>query len=131
MPKARVRSAAQVISQRKASVASANKRRKPAWPAAIPGSFGTVRRHKLGGKAYQKKTGDSFKPAPEALAILAGSASFRDRHKSDMESNIAMAPLRKKPAGYKSPDQLHGSGTGLTAGFRYHKIPHKSKGKGK
>lgn len=27
------------------------------WPPAVEGSFGHVRRHKLGGKAYQKKSG--------------------------------------------------------------------------
>jgi len=39
------------------------------FPAAMPGSFGTVRRHKLGGKAYQKKVG-GFTPAPAVTQIL-------------------------------------------------------------
>lgn len=97
------------------------------WPRAIRGSFGTVRRHKLGGKAYQKKTGSGFKPSAEANAILAGTQGFRNPRVSAMESRAAMGtgpkvPLAEwyaKPKPVAGPSTRHGSGTGLTSAYRY------------
>lgn len=79
--------------------------------ATIPGSFGAVRSHKLGGKAYTKKSGNTFKPAPEATAILAGKAAFRDPVKSHEQMVKALSPS-KTFAGWgpykpKKPKGLH------------------------
>lgn len=156
MPKRRV-TPARAAQLRAFQAAGARARRERHWPPAVPGSFGTVRRHKLGGKAYQKKSGSSFTPSPEAAAILAGTAGFRNRATSDKESHDAMAPLHAKlsaamghPMGVKvpkpkalrgtnkppganktPPSKLHGSGTGLSSAFRYGIIGTKSKGRGK
>lgn len=107
------------------------------WPAPIPGSFGTVRRHKLGGKAYQKKSAGTTHVSPEAKAILAGKSGFRDQTLAEMgHQGPAKVPRIKSSwrtktpskeaqrarallSGKKSPSQLHGSGTGLSAAFRY------------
>lgn len=105
------------------------------WPAPIKGSFGDTRRHKLGGKAYQKKTGNNFKVAAEATAILAGTAGFRNKATSDRESHDTMGTDYGHPAGAKVPkpkaawakkkppgasaDIMHGSGTGLSSHYRY------------
>lgn len=39
------------------------------FPSRAPGGFGSIRRHKLGGKGYQKKVG-TFTPAPAVTQIL-------------------------------------------------------------
>lgn len=85
MPKRKVRSAAQIASQRKASLAAARQRvtgrvisfaappakAKAAQQAYTPPGTGG-RRHKLGGKAYQKKSGSGVTLAPWAATALAG-----------------------------------------------------------
>lgn len=117
--------------------------------ANTPPGFGG-RRSKLGGKAYVAKTDSNFKLHPEAAAILAGTGGFRNRAKSDRESHQAMIPIKQdqfghnslpkgakvpkpkaewysKPPGYKGPNQLHGSGTGLSSAYRYTKPKGKAK----
>lgn len=146
MPKRRVSSAKQ-LAARRANLAKARAIRHRSstnpiplskaqrgipWPHAKPGSFGSVRRHKLGGKAYTAKTATNFTIHPEAAAILAGKASFRDQTLPEMGHlegakpwvppkhmlKPAKAKSHNKPAKLK-PSELHGSGTGLTAAYRY------------
>jgi hypothetical protein len=98
-------------------------------PATIRGSFGAVRRHKLGGKAYQKKSAGSVHISPEAQAILAGHKDFRSQQLADMNhQGPAKVPRiknawRKDYGGYKPtkvvPSKAHGSGTGLSSAYRY------------
>lgn len=92
MPKRRIRSAAQIASQRKASAASARQRavgavksfptnKKAAYTP--PGKGG--RRSKMGGKAYTKKSGTGVTIAPAAQQILNGQKvthSLTDFHPS-------------------------------------------------
>lgn len=115
VPKRRVRSAAQIAAQRKASRAAANARRSYSHPlnkkarqvaaykrgelASTPPGFGG-RRSKLGGKGYVAKTATNFKPAAEASAILAGSGTFRNRATSDRQSHAAMLPLVERDMGH-------------------------------
>lgn len=108
-------------------------------PATQPGSFGHVRRHKLGGKAYQKKAAGAVHVADEAKAILAGKQGFRSQLAADMGHQgpakvprikaswrsknpspqaKAAAQLQKSKAKIQ-PSKVHGSGTGLSAAFRY------------
>jgi len=112
-------------------------------PAAIPGSFGTVRRHKLGGKAYQKKSAGAVHIAAEAQQILSGAAGFRSQLAADMSHQgpakvpkprsswytkhpspqaIRAVAVQRAARGKRSkiiPSKAHGSGTGVTAEFRY------------
>lgn len=79
--------------------------------ATVPGSFGDVRSHKQGGKAYQHKSGNTFQPAPEASAILAGKAAFRDPAKAQKQMVDALSPSKSFPGWgpYKKKSKaLHG-----------------------
>jgi len=107
-----------------------------------PGRGG--RRHKMGGKAYQKKTGQSFVMAPEAAAILAGHTGFRDQTLAEMShQGPAKVPRIRREWRFKHqsaavlhakevfkatrkdvhpkivPSQVSGSGTGLQGWARY------------
>jgi hypothetical protein len=79
--------------------------------ATIPGSFGAVRSHKQGGKAYQHKSGNTFSPAPEATAILAGKAAFRDPATAHKQMVTALSPSKTFPGHGKykkvKPKALH------------------------
>lgn len=148
VPKRRVRSAAQIASQRKASRAAAVKRARSttnpipqgkSWPDPIKGSFGHTRRHKLGGKAYHHKTASNFKVAQEAKDLLSGKTTFAQTEAKHASSGMGhngrglldsprggghkMAPPIPKSAVRKSAPkpriEQHGSGTGLTSAHRY------------
>lgn len=62
---------------------------------STPPGFGG-RRTKQGGKAYVAKSQSNFKMAPEAAAILAGKAGFRDQATSEHESRLAMGQIKPK-----------------------------------
>jgi hypothetical protein len=74
-----------------------------AWPSPVRGSFGHVRRHKLGGKQYQKKSGGSATVAPEAKAILAGKAPFRDPMQAHAQMVKALSPSTNPVTGRYFP----------------------------
>ncbi|QHB37414.1 hypothetical protein PP339_gp007 [Mycobacterium phage Onyinye] len=121
VPKRKVRSAAQIAAQRKASQASARKRavgRVISFPAPTgkasgytkPGTGG--RRTKLGGKAYTKKSGSGVTIAPAVQQVLNGekvTASLTDFH----------------------PDAVRGEGVVQTGGQLMRLVPKRKKSKGK
>lgn len=96
-----------------------------------PGMGG--RRTKLGGKAYTKKTQTNFRPAKEAVDILAGKRTARPTPSPSQAMGhngpglkpsprggghkIAPKPPKQTPAPTAIP--MHGSGTGLTSAYRY------------
>lgn len=99
-------------------------------PATIPGSFGSVRRHKQGGKAYQKKSAGAVHISSEAKAIIAGHQGFRSQLSASMNHQGPAKVPKIKNAWRRNygggphnptlaPSKVHGSGTGLTAAFRY------------
>lgn len=132
MPKRRIRSAAQIASQRKASLASARVRatgRVISFPTSKaakytpPGKGG--RRSKMGGKAYTKKSGSGVTIAPAAQQILAGQKvthSLTDFHPSAVRGEgvvQAGGQLTRNPA---ARDLGHGS-----EGVKFGKSPRGGK----